>query len=78
MNEIAQKTAEQYARLLAPLGNDVKLGIINSLSASLLEAEAERPKRPPRSFGMAKGELRYPDDIDFCNDEIAQMFGVNA
>lgn len=78
MNEIAQKTAEQYARLLAPLGNDVKLGIINSLSASLLEAEAERPKRPSRSFGMAKGELRYPDDIDFCNDEIARMFGVNA
>lgn len=78
MNEIAQKTAERYARLLAPLGNDVKLGIINSLSASLLEAEAARPKRPSRSFGMAKGELRYPDDIDFCNDEIARMFGVNA
>lgn len=47
-------------------------------SASLLEAEAERPKRPSRSFGMAKGDLRYPDDIDFCNDEIARMFGVNA
>lgn len=77
MNAIAQKTAEHYARLLAPLGNDVKLGIINSLSASLLESEAEKPKRPRRSFGMAKGELRYPDDIDFCNDEIAEMFGVD-
>ena len=78
MNAVAEKTAEHYARLLAPLGNDVKLGIINSLSASLLKTETERPKRPSRSFGMAKGELRYPDDIDFCNDEIAEMFGVNA
>ncbi|MDE7227713.1 MAG: hypothetical protein K2N31_05300 [Treponemataceae bacterium] len=78
MNVIAEKTAEHYARLLAPLGSDVKLGIINSLSASLLKIETERPKRPLRSFGMAKGELRYPDDIDFCNDEIAEMFGVNA
>ena len=34
--------------------------------------------RQTRSFGMAKGELRYPDDIDFCNDEIAEIFGVNA
>lgn len=75
MNALAQKTAEYYAQLLAPLGNDVKLSIINSLSASLLKNETERPKR---SFGMAKGELRYPDDIDFCNDEIAEMFGVNA
>ena len=78
MNALAQKTAEYYAQLLAPLGNDVKLSIINSLSASLLENETEHPKRPFRSFGMAKGELRYPDDIDFCNDEIAEMFGVNA
>lgn len=77
MNEIAQKTAERYARLLASLGSDVKLGIINSLSASLMETESERPKRPFRSFGMARNELRYPDDIDFCNDEVSEMFGVN-
>lgn len=37
-----------------------------------------KPKHPKRSFGMANGELRYPDDIDFCNDEIAAMFGVDA
>ena len=31
-----------------------------------------------RSFGMAKGKLHYPDDIDFCNNEIAEMFGVDG
>jgi len=33
--------------------------------------------KPTRYFGCAKGELNYPTDIDFCNDEIAQMFGVD-
>ncbi len=74
----AQRTAEHYMQLLSPLGNDIKLSIINSLSATLLKSETERNSKPFRSFGMAKGKLHYPDDIDFCNDEIAQMFGVNA
>ncbi len=46
----------------------------NCLSASLLKSERMCPSRGFRSFGMAKGELQYPDDIDFCNDEIAAMF----
>lgn len=25
-------------------------------------------------FGAAKGKFEVPDDIDFCNDEIAAMF----
>ncbi len=29
-----------------------------------------------KRFGVAKGELQYPDDIDECNDEIAEMFGL--
>lgn len=74
MTALAQRTAEHYAKLLAPLGRDVKLSLINSLSASLLKSESLRSFR---SFGMAKGELQYPDDIDFCNDEIAEMFGVD-
>lgn len=27
-------------------------------------------------FGIAAGKWTAPDDIDFCNDEIAEMFGV--
>ena len=77
MTATAKKMAAQYAKMLAPLGSDIKLSIINSLSASLLKAGTNRSKRGFRSFGMAKGELQYPDDIDFCNDEIAAMFGVD-
>ena len=74
MNSLSKRTADYYARLLAPLSRDVKLSIINSLSASLLKSEYKHPKSKFRSFGMAKGKLQYPDDIDFCNDEIAKMF----
>lgn len=77
MTALAQKTADHYAKMLAPLGRDVKLSIINSLSASLLESETNRSAHSFRSFGMARGKLHYPEDIDFCNDEIAQMFGAN-
>ena len=77
MDALARKTADHYAKLLAPLGRDVKLSIINSLSASLLKSETTHSSHGFRSFGMAKGELQYPDDIDFCNEEIAEMFGVD-
>lgn len=36
----------------------------------------ESQKKKPR-LGAAKGKFVCPDDIDFCNDEIAEMFGVN-
>lgn len=29
-----------------------------------------------RPFGTLKGKHVVPDDIDLCNDEIAEMFGV--
>ena len=29
-----------------------------------------------RRFGIAKGMLEVPDDLDKYNDEIAEMFGV--
>ena len=35
-------------------------------------AMVNRSKR----FGVAKGKLYVPDDIDFCNEEVADLFGV--
>jgi hypothetical protein len=31
-----------------------------------------------RRIGIAKGKFTVPDDFDDCNDEIAEMFGVNG
>ena len=30
-----------------------------------------------KRIGVAKGKFVVPDDIDECNDEIAEMFGVD-
>ena len=32
--------------------------------------------RANRPIGKCDGKYDVPDDIDFCNDEIAEMFGV--
>ena len=37
-----------------------------------------RVEKIPQRLGVAKGKFDVPDDIDFCNDEIAEMFGVNG
>ena len=78
MTPAAQKTANRYVDFLSTLNDDIKLSIISSLSASLLKNKSDTSSsKNKRSFGMSKGKLQYPDDIDFCNDEIAEMFGVN-
>lgn len=77
MTPAAQKTANRYVDFLSTLNDDIKLSIISSLSASLLKDKSNTSApQNKRSFGMAKGKLQYPDDIDFCNNEIAEMFGV--
>ena len=57
--------SEQIA-LMAYLANEIKQ-----------KSDTVESPRKKRYFGMAKGEFEVPDDIDFCNDEIAEMFGVN-
>lgn len=32
--------------------------------------------KPERTLGIANGKYEIPDDIDECNHEIAEMFGV--
>ena len=36
-----------------------------------------RSPRSKRKLGIAEGMYRIPENIDACNDEIAQMFGVS-
>ena len=35
-------------------------------------------KRNVKKFGIARGQFCIPDNIDSCNEEIAEMFGVNG
>ena len=49
--------------------------IVDFLESILLKAAQDHRASSSRRIGIAKGELKYPDDIDFCNDEIAELFG---
>ena len=40
------------------------------------DAGAVRVQQRGRKLGIADGRYNIPDNIDACNDEIAQMFGV--
>ncbi len=34
------------------------------------------PPEVKRTLGIGNGKYMFPDDIDGCNDEIAEIFGV--
>lgn len=34
------------------------------------------PELSKRTLGIANGKYTIPDDIDGCNDEIAELFGI--
>ena len=53
-----------------------QISLLEYLVQAIKSQTTPQPKAPKRYFGCAKGELHYPNDIDFCNDEIAEMFGV--
>ncbi len=63
--QISMISLSEQIRLMVFLAN-----AINNQNISAM------PAKKKRYFGCAKGELNYPNDIDFCNDEIAEMFGV--
>ncbi|MCR5789141.1 MAG: hypothetical protein K6G83_04560 [Lachnospiraceae bacterium] len=45
-------------------------------SGDLQTAGDVRVKSPRIKLGIADGMYSIPDNIDICNEEIAQMFGV--
>ena len=74
MAEPLRKIEEQIS--LISLSEQISLMayLANTIKQKANSADVQKKKR---YFGMAKGEFEIPDDIDFCNDEIAEMFGVN-
>ena len=65
-NQIKQFSLSEQLYLLEQLAKAIKMRTEKSAVSS-----------HKRYFGCAKGELHYPEDIDFCNDEIAEMFGAS-
>ena len=60
---------EQYFEQLSAF-MDLLLSLPNQNSFS------ERKPSGHPIFGLARGEFRYPDDLNLGDAEVAQMFGV--
>jgi hypothetical protein len=65
---------EQAVELLDILPDDRVEIIIKVMQGFITPVSESDSKR----IGVAKGKFDVPDDIDECNDEIAEMFGVNG
>ena len=50
---------------------DEKISYIISFMENL---KNENEKKEKSLIGIGKGKLFFPDDIDFCNDEVADLF----
>ena len=74
MSEALMNLEEQIS--LISLNEQITLMayLANAIKQKTASANIQKKKR---YFGCAKGEFEIPEDIDFCNDEIAEMFGVN-
>jgi hypothetical protein len=64
---------EQAIELLDILPDDRVEIIIKVMQGFITPVSDSDCKR----IGVAKGKFVVPDDIDECNGEIAEMFGVN-
>lgn len=74
MAEPLRKIEEQIS--LISLSEQISLMAYLANAIKQNSAKFEEKNNSNR-LGVAKGKFTIPDDIDFCNDEIAEMFGAN-
>ena len=75
MNELQTTIKKAYL-----LSEEDQAMLAKLIEAFILGTEShpksEAGKKTRRVVGKYNGKYVVPDDIDFCNDEIAEMFGM--
>lgn len=65
-----------YKRMGTSLAEGVRMFTMQSLEDNAMPFAIHlSPRKSGQRIGAAAGAFVVPDDIDACNDEIAQMFG---
>lgn len=67
---LQEKVKAIPAKYLEEVSDFIDFILQKSLSSSVT--------RNVKKFGVAKGKFSISDNIDSCNDEIAEMFGENG
>lgn len=79
MDDTLMKQGEElYSRMGTSLQEAVRVFVQQSVAENAMPFVMHLTnEKKNRTLGIADGEYNIPEDIDFCNDEIAAMFGVN-
>ncbi len=74
MSALQMEAYEMMGQLSEP-----KLKLIIEIMKNFNSSPAKtNGTKTSKRIGIAKGKFVVPDDIDECNEEIAEMFGVNV
>ena len=69
---------EQAVEMIGLLPDD-RVEVIIEVMKGFMKPITDIKEQPKKTrIGIAKGKFVVPDDIDECNEEIAEMFGVNG
>lgn len=69
---------EQAVQMISLLPDDRVAVLIEVMKGFMMPVERMENHRMDSRIGIAKGKFIVPDDIDECNEEIAEMFGVKG
>ena len=69
---------EQAVQMISLLPDDRVAVLIEVMKGFMMPVERMENHKTKSRIGIAKGKFIVPDDIDECNEEIAEMFGVNG
>ncbi len=76
-SELKEQAEALYRQMGTSLAEAVRIFARQSVEEKAMPFTMHLPsKTHKRTLGIANGKYTIPDDIDGCNDEIAEMFGV--
>jgi DNA-damage-inducible protein J len=74
--DLKEQAEALYKKMGTSFAEAVRIFAKQSVQENAMPFVVHVPEsKPARKLGIANGQYNIPDDIDECNDEIAQMFG---
>lgn len=76
--EVLNKVEALYNRLGTNFSEAIRMFAVQSINENGMPFAVKlKDKENVIKFGVAQGDFVVPDDIDFCNGEIEDIFGGN-
>ena len=76
-SELKEQAEALYKSLGTSFAEAVRIFARQSVAENAMPFTIHVPSKKVRKLGAGNGKFVIADDIDQCNDEIAEMFGVD-